>query len=77
MKAIDLINIIQPKHNRTSCSDDDLENGFYSNDGYTRCLRCTLLEVLKKGFLPESHSLCADFTIDNKIAKEEQAEVKK
>lgn len=71
MTARELINIIQPEHGRKSCSDEDLNNGFYSNDGYTRCMRCTLLEILKTGYLPASHSLTTDFNINDKLAKEE------
>ena len=72
MTARELLNIIQPKHGRTSCSDSDLQNGFYSNEGYTRCFRCTVLEIIEKGFLPKSHSLMTDFSIDDKTAKKEK-----
>jgi hypothetical protein len=71
MNALELINIIAPEHERTSCSDEDLNNGFYSNDNNTRCGRCTLLEILKKGKLPNSHTGLIIFNIDNKKADEE------
>ena len=56
MTDLELINIICPEHNRTSCSDDNISNGFYtdSNDEYdktishkygSRCPRCALLEL--------------------------------
>jgi hypothetical protein len=64
MSALELINIIQPEHTRTSCDDDNLYNGFNSSEKHTRCLRCTLLQVLKEGKLPKSHYLSADFSID-------------
>lgn len=72
MTALELLNIIQPEHNRTSCSDDELNNGFYSNNGYTRCFRCTVLEIIKKGYMPKSHSLSCDFSIDDKLARKEE-----
>lgn len=40
------INHIAPKHDRTSCSDDNLYNAAYAPDdfdGYGRCHRCTLI----------------------------------
>jgi len=69
MTAKELINMIQPKHGRTSCSDSDLNNGFNSSKSHTRCMRCTLLEIIKKGFLPENHYLSADFSIDDTKVK--------
>jgi hypothetical protein len=61
MKAIELINIIAKEHSRTSCSDENISNGFYhksananewekeykviSNKYHTRCTRCALLEL--------------------------------
>lgn len=71
MTAIELLDIIQPNHTRTSCSDLNLSNGFYSTNGHTRCFRCTGLEIIKKGYLPKSHSLRADFMIDDKEAEKE------
>ena len=71
MTAIQLLNIIQPEHSRTSCSDTNLQNGFYSNEGYTRCFRCTILEIIRKGYLPKSHYLTTDFCINDKEAKKE------
>lgn len=72
MDALELINIIAPKHGRTGCSDEDLNNGFYSNDGYTRCGRCTLLEILKEGYLPKSHEGLIEFKINDKKANKER-----
>ena len=35
-----------PEHDRTSCSDDNVANGFYSrSDNGPRCTRCALLEA--------------------------------
>lgn len=52
MEAIELIDLIRPEHCRTSCSDDYLDNGFYTEeDGsvskkyFPRCVRCALLEI--------------------------------
>lgn len=55
MTAKQLIDLILPEHERTSCSDDNIENGFYSRNGETwhgRCSRCMMLEILKSGKLP-------------------------
>ncbi|WP_439132502.1 hypothetical protein [Polaribacter sp.] len=41
---------MRPEHDRTSCSDDDLNNGFHSRgDGtwHGRCTRCMWLEIAK------------------------------
>jgi len=76
MKTKEFIDIIQPEHSRTSCNDKDLANGLYSGDYHTRCLRCTLLEVLQKGYLPPSHELLADFSINPKLSQKEQKEVR-
>lgn len=68
MNTLELINIISPEHSRTSCSDKELYNGLYSNEHSTRCARCTLLEIIKKG-LPKSHKAFITFDIDVKLAK--------
>lgn len=57
MTAKELIDIICPTHDRSSCSDEDLQNGFNSNDHFTRCGRCTLLCVLRDRSLPENHEV--------------------
>lgn len=55
MDAIEFINITLPKHDRTSCSDEDVQNGFYThtigyNDGSIqwdgRCRRCMALQII-------------------------------
>ncbi len=69
--AKEFIDKIYPLHDRTSCSDDDLGNGLYSNDGYARCARCVMLELLSKE-LPKSHSFSIQINIDDKIAEKEQ-----
>lgn len=72
MTAIELINIIAPEHSRTSCSDEDIDNGFYrkateewdknytiiSTKYFPRCSRCALLE------LENGRSVDADKVID-------------
>lgn len=52
MNAKEFIDIICPDHTRTSCSDDNIANGFYTEDDMTiisvlrpRCGRCALLEI--------------------------------
>lgn len=70
LTARELIDVICPEHSRTSCNDNNLDNGLYSGDSFTRCARCTLLEILKEGFMPEDHILICDFKITrNKINK--------
>ena len=73
MDALELVNIIRPEHDRTSCDDKNLNNGFYSNSGFTRCARCTLLQIIGTGNMPKSHSLdLMSFKIDNKMAAGEK-----
>lgn len=43
----EFVNSLAPEHCRTSCSDSNLSNGFYSRgNGTPRCQRCALLEAL-------------------------------
>lgn len=53
MEAIEFLNIVQPEHDRTSCSDDNIQNGFWSLYGYNndnkwqgRCRRCIGLQII-------------------------------
>ena len=56
MKAIEFLNIILPEHDRTSCSDEDITNGFWSMYGTEsgkdkwmgRCRRCMALQIIKQ-----------------------------
>jgi hypothetical protein len=53
----ELIDNIAPTHERTSCSDTDLSNAFYSKNDYAwehypRCHRCFLLDHVD-GSLPK------------------------
>lgn len=34
------------EHSRTSCSDDNCYNGYITSDGYARCNKCFLIEIL-------------------------------
>lgn len=55
MNALEFVNIIRPEHDRTSCNDENLNNGFYSRNGETwhgRCTRCMYLEIIKEGYAP-------------------------
>jgi hypothetical protein len=58
MEAKELVDLLYPEHDRTSCSDEDISNGFSWeldewNDKSTRldgrwlprCKRCALLEI--------------------------------
>lgn len=65
MTAIELINIICPEHTRTSCSDENISNGFYhkwdgtvtnviSKEYFPRCSRCALLEINNGDSIDES-----------------------
>jgi hypothetical protein len=71
MTSKELIDLIAPQHDRTSCNDNELGNGFYSNSGNTRCGRCSLLQILKEGRLPFSHTGRINFDIDDKLADKE------
>lgn len=33
-------------HSKTSCSDDNCYNGYSISDGYARCKKCFLIEIL-------------------------------
>jgi hypothetical protein len=50
MDAIEFIDIIRPEHDRTSCSDDDINNGFFTRNGgdwHGRCTRCMYLQIIE------------------------------
>ena len=50
MDAIEYINLTLPNHDRTSCSDNETNNGFYSRTGdswHGRCQRCMALEIIR------------------------------
>ncbi len=64
METLELVNILYPEHDRTSCSDDDISNGFsFEYDTWNdktenisgrylpRCSRCALLEI-SNGSIP-------------------------
>ena len=59
MTALELIDIICPEHTRTSCSDENISNGFYTDEGvitkeyFPRCSRCALLEIANKTVVDE------------------------
>lgn len=55
------INKISPKHNRTSCDDENSNGNEYFNEmGYPRCTRCTLLYYLRNGEFP--HNVTVEHT---------------
>jgi hypothetical protein len=50
MRARTLIDMICPTHGRTSCNDENLNNGFWTSSSDTwhgRCRRCMLLELVR------------------------------
>jgi hypothetical protein len=50
---LNFINELAPEHDRTSCSDDNLNGNQYFNEcGYPRCARCALLHRLNTGEFP-------------------------
>lgn len=50
--TLELINQTCPDHDRSSCNDNDLSNGFIKeNHTYPQCHRCYLLRVLKEPYL--------------------------
>ena len=50
------------EHGRTSCSDDNVCNGWWSNEDDTpRCNKCALIETLKGTFPPD---LIVSFTLE-------------
>jgi hypothetical protein len=58
MDTIDFINIIRPEHDRTSCNDDEVENGFGTRYGdgkrwEGRCTRCMYLQIINGADIPE------------------------
>ena len=56
------INTVFPEHSRTSCSDDNISNGYYTEEVWNeelkkyeevitdkcRCLRCGMLEIAEE-----------------------------
>ena len=46
--AEQLIDEIAPKHSRTSCSDELLQNAYHGEHGCSDCVRCALLHRLRK-----------------------------
>ena len=54
MTTTGLINTITPEHERTSCSDDKLNNkGMDSDHGTIWCSRCFLLGLVEGEKMPE------------------------
>jgi len=40
----ELIDVLTPEHDRTSCDDTDLANAYVVSNSYVRCVRCHLLD---------------------------------
>lgn len=49
------------EHSRTSCSDENCCNGYSSSEGYARCNKCFLIELLNGEF--EDGEFEVDFNI--------------
>ena len=55
LKNVDVLLALVPKHECTSCSDDESRN-YYTDHGRARCTRCALLNAKKFGitdFVPQ------------------------
>lgn len=50
------------EHQRTSCSDDYISNGYGSAEYGARCNKCHLIEILNSDYDNE-FEVCLDFTI--------------
>lgn len=65
----ELINLLAPKHIRTSCSDNNFEHNAFANEmGYPRCERCALLFWEKNKEFPygaKVNSLTIQYDRDN------------
>lgn len=59
--------LIDTEHERTSCSDDNVANGYGSSGAdWPRCNRCLLLEVVR-GEIPDgAEALLVDFQLQYK-----------
>ena len=53
--VLKVIDVLHPDHDRTSCSDTNLDNGWGSNgiDSHPRCIRCAILELFQQNALGE------------------------
>lgn len=71
MSAEELINIIAKEHSRTSCSDDNISNGFFleldgttiSNEYDVGCTRCALLQIAN-GQATDTHKKITNVIFD-------------
>lgn len=63
-----------PEHNRTSCSDDNVSNGYTTagRGGYPRCTRCALLKAIESLGYSKTLSVA---TIDVKLPEIESGNV--
>lgn len=56
MTALELLDKAHPKHDRTSCTDEDACNGFGTRNGdgsgWGRCTRCMFLELIAGAEVP-------------------------
>lgn len=72
MISMEAINLLTPKHERTSCSDEKTNGNEYFNEmGYPRCSRCLLLHLKEYGELPHGAEMeSVVFQLDPKTSKD-------
>lgn len=63
-----IVDVLAPKHGRTSCSDEKPTNSFEfappTPSGMPRCIRCGLLDLLNGNTLPDDLFLRGTFEVD-------------
>ena len=67
MTALELIDLIAPKHTRTSCSDENPNGNHFGNEyGYPRCKRCALRFLVEEGIGPYGATVTVTDVVYNK-----------
>lgn len=59
-----ILSEILPKHDRSSCNDDNVCNGLDTADYGYRCTRCTLLELLEDEWRDGDYEVSFNVTIE-------------
>jgi hypothetical protein len=73
MSALEFVDLFCPEHSRTSCDDQQLQNGWGSyREGGARCNRCGFLDAIQNGSWPEWASVSISF--DRPMVKVERME---
>ena len=55
------------EHDRTSCSDEHIANGYMSDYGYARCQKCFLTELLNEKWGDDTFEIFFDIRIEKII----------